>query len=207
MKPMPYLLITAGIILLIVGLLMLRRGGRIKEQEVIISPAEQLETKQQATDSYLENKAKGDAFEAFVVKSFDTTYFTINEWRGDKYVDGKYATSNHFPDLEITFTLEFKKVKDTFAIECKWRKSFYNNAITWAEDYQVKNYKEYAAKLNIPVFVVIGIGGEPSKPHEVYIVPLEKIKTTELTEDFLQPYQREFASNNFYWKWEGKKLI
>ena len=40
-----------------------------------------------------ESYAKGLAFEEFIVKRFDTNFFTVKEWRGDKQVDGVYALS------------------------------------------------------------------------------------------------------------------
>lgn len=45
--------------------------------------------KRKSSDDFDENKAKGDAFEKFVVLHFDTayfTYFTSKEWRSDKQI-------------------------------------------------------------------------------------------------------------------------
>lgn len=86
-------------------------------------------------------KEKGDAFEPYVVRNFNLKYFTLQEWRGDKYVDGVYAVSNHFPDLEIVFTLESRNIKDTFVIECKWRSGWHRNTVEWASDFQVAHCK------------------------------------------------------------------
>ena len=157
-------------------------------------------------DDFDENKAKGDAFERFVVKNFNKKYFTLQEWRSDKYVDGIYAVSNHFPDLEVIFDFKTKGVNEAFAIECKWRKNYYNNGIEWAQNYQIKNYKEYAAKLSIPVFVVIGVGGEPKMPEELFIIPLQEMKTNTITKSELANYKKDISDTRFFWDYEKNIL-
>ncbi|MFZ4583271.1 MAG: hypothetical protein ACOYM7_11540 [Paludibacter sp.] len=157
-------------------------------------------------EDYDENKAKGDAFEKFVVKNFSRKYFTLQEWRSDKYVDGIYAVSNHFPDLEVIFNFKEKGVNEAFAIECKWRGYYYKNEIKWAENYQINNYKEYAEKLNIPVFVVIGVGGEPKMPEELFIVPLQEMKSNTITKSELANYKKDISDTRFFWDYEKNKL-
>jgi len=49
------------------------------------------------------NKKNGDDFEKFVVQKFDKKYFTIKEWAGDKYVNGKYAETTSQPDILFEF--------------------------------------------------------------------------------------------------------
>jgi hypothetical protein len=97
-------------------------------------------------------------------------------------------------------------VKEAFAIECKWRKNYFKNGIEWAQNYQIKNYKEYAEKLNIPVFVVIGVGGEPEKPEELFIVPLSKMKSNTITKSELANYKKDISDARFFWDYEKNKL-
>jgi hypothetical protein len=228
---MAYWLIGIGVILIIIGVSKLNSGSTkelkrndvnadkyadtirnleiVKEKPVANKAATTPKYKaakapqQTVDDNYEENKAKGDAFEAYVVKHFRKKYFTLQEWRGDKYVDGTYAISNHFPDLEVSFN--FKDVNDHFAIECKWRGYFYNESITWAKDYQIGNYQKYAAKTKLPVYVVIGVAGEPSSPEEIYVVPLNKIKDATLTREELKPYLKE-GDDHFYWDYKKQEL-
>jgi hypothetical protein len=199
--------INMAYLLIIIGLAITATGGYMLTK----APPKAIETQNTTTTktesknapTFEENKAKGDAFEAFVVKQFNKQYFTLQEWRGDKYVDGTYPVSNHFPDLEVSF--ELKEVKDHFAIECKWRKDYYKGAIEWAYDYQFNNYKEYAQKTKLPVYVVIGVGGTPSIPNELFVIPLAKIKFPSLYKDKLAPYSKEVGSM-FFWDNEKKVL-
>ena len=227
---MAYVLIIAGILAFIMGITMLQKKETKPEPEVVeklvykdriiekevhakdipqpkakpksIAPCQTAE-KDKETSNFSANKAKGDAFEAFVVKNFNPKYFTLMEWRGDKYVDGVYAVSNHFPDLEVKFAM--KSITDSFEVECKYRSNYFQNKVEWAKDFQLDNYKDYAHRLKIPVFIIIAIGGSPSKPEELYIIPLDELTTPEVTRSFLKPYKKDI-SKNFYWDEEKKEL-
>lgn len=178
----------------------------IREVKVASAHTEQTAKPAEAKNETDENKAKGDAFEKFVVKKFNPQYFTLQEWRSDKYVDGTYAVSNHYPDLEVHFELKSKGIKDVFAVECKWRRNYFKDGIEWANDYQIANYKKYAAKLNIPVFVVIGVGGEPEQPEDLYIVPLNKLQSNTVSRAHLLAYKKDEAHSGLFWDSEDKML-
>ena len=231
---MGYILIAIGIVIIVWGILIIskqkpnekteisnKQTVKAEKAEISDKHAEKLEVKtdkpvkeevkavekgKSKEDNYDENKAKGDAFERFVVKNFNKKYFTLQEWRSDKYVDGIYAVSNHFPDLEVIFNLKSKGVSENFAIECKWRKNYYHEAIEWAKDYQLRNYKDYADKLKIPVFVIIGVGGEAENPNELFIVPLQKMKSNIISKTELANYKKELTSAQFFWDYEKNKL-
>lgn len=212
---MGYLIVVIGLIIVVWGITIVRQNKtktgsnqKVKSEVETSVKKSKVETsvKKSKDENFDENKAKGDAFEGFVVKHFDKKYFTLQEWRGDKYVDGNYPVSSHFPDLEVKFHYEKQKVNENFAIECKWRKYYFENSIEWAKDYQIKNYKEYANKLKIPVFVVIGVGGEPNNPYELFIVPLEKMKANVISKDELAKYKKDLSDPYFFWDYEKNQL-
>lgn len=208
---MGYILIVLGLAFVVWGIFMVfvprnTEETISRENQTFTKSEKNVVSKKNTTYDYEENKAKGDAFEKFVVKSFSREFFTLQEWRSDKYVDGIYAVSNHFPDLEVIFDDKLKGVKDVFAIECKWRKRFYHNEIEWAKDSQIKNYKDYADRVNIPVYVVIGIGGEPEAPNEIFIVPLASIKSSTLSKTELSKYKKDTNESLFNWDYKKKEL-
>jgi hypothetical protein len=223
---MGYIIIVIGLVLVVWGIVIVRKPQKTETivtnnvqtviEETKPSTVEKIESikvdakptvnEKTQQDDFDENKAKGDAFEKFVVKNFNQKYFTLQEWRSDKYVDGIYAVSNHFPDLEVIFDFKSKGINEAFAIECKWRKNYYKNGIEWAQNYQIKNYKEYADKLSIPVFVVIGVGGEPEKPEELFIVPLQEMKSNTITKSELANYKKDISDTRFFWDYEKNKL-
>ena len=79
---MGYFLLAIGVISLVAGLMML-----FKKKTVISivdkgnTLVQTISNEQVKQDSFDLNKAKGDAFEKFVVQNFDQQYFTIQEWR------------------------------------------------------------------------------------------------------------------------------
>lgn len=199
---MGYTIIIIGLVLVIAGIMVVRKP----QKNATATTSQQTPTTNNKPQTNHDNKAKGAAFEKYVVQHFSRKYFSLQEWRSDKYVDGIYAVSNHFPDLEVVFDFKSKSIKQSFAIECKWRQNFYHNGIEWAKDYQVKNYQDYATKLNIPVFVVIGLGGTPDKPQEVFIVPLAKMNSSTITKTELTNYKKENPETAFFWDYEKNVL-
>ncbi|RYG50291.1 MAG: hypothetical protein EOO01_11045 [Chitinophagaceae bacterium] len=140
-------------------------------------------------------KEKGDAFERYVVSRFCREYFELLEWRSDKYHEGVYATSSRLPDLEYQFKTSYYNFR--IAAECKWRAAFSKGRIEWAKSYQLITYRQYESERGIPVFVIIGIGGEPDGPGEVYVVPLREIRSHVLSEYELKKYYRHKTGNFF----------
>lgn len=62
-------------------------------------------------------KKKGDDFEKYVVSKLDEEYWTILEWAGDKYVDGRFAETTQHPDLKLR--LSTTKYTTVLWLECK----------------------------------------------------------------------------------------
>lgn len=154
------------------------------------------------------NKTKGNAFEEYIVGLFDVTSgrFNLKHWRSDKLANsGMYAESNKYPDLEFAFKGDYKT--DKFAIECKYRSSFYNGVITWAEPRQIQNYINYEREYKIKVFVAIGIGGSPNYPNRLFIVPLEQIHSyPNVFESYLKNFERN-PNHNFFYNQKDKILL
>jgi len=167
----------------------------------------QLQQKQQTkeTDIIDKDKQKGLDFEKLVIQKFSKKYFTLLEWAGDKYVNGTYAETTTQPDIKLRFTLH--DIKHEFAVECKYRSYYFENSIEWCKDWQLKNYRKYATEKNIPVFIVIGIGGTASVPDKLFVVPLDKIESLYLSETFLNQFQKfNFNEKDFFYDPKRKSL-
>lgn len=139
-------------------------------------------------------KLKGDLFEQYIIKKFNKEYFTIKEWRSDKYINGIYAESNKNPDIE----LEFKLTSSRFAVECKYRKNLFNGGIEVAKDYQLSNYKRFGSERNMDVYIVVGLGGEPQFPEELFLIPVKTIENKYINYEQLVKHRKVPASNFFY---------
>ena len=101
------------------------------------------------------------------------------------------------PDLEFAFC--GKQNQSRFAIECKWRKQFVNGKIEWAKKHQIDNYLDYQNKNRIPVFIAIGVGGEPSLPEKLFVTPISNISQfPDVFEHQLIVYKRNTSHRFFY---------
>jgi hypothetical protein len=150
---------------------------------------------------------KGLAFEQWVFQRFDRNYFTIKDWRSDKSANGNFAESAKYPDFEIEFRLRDKRF--SFAVECKWRKEFQKGEkpyITWADDRQIENYRGFSKAKAMPVFVVIGVGGEPDDPAEVFILKLDNLKYSKATDEYLARYRRSKRDAKFFYDETQREL-
>ncbi|MEX1190313.1 MAG: hypothetical protein WED33_13730 [Bacteroidia bacterium] len=141
-------------------------------------------------------KKSGDHFEKYVVQKFSRKYFNVKEWAGDKYVNGIYADTTAQPDLMMEFSL--KGSKETFSVECKWRKEFVNEALTFATPDQLSRYKAFEIDRNIPVFIALGVGGKASSPDELYILPLKEMKTTTVKKTAIRKYTHNLEKGLYY---------
>jgi len=113
---------------------------------------------------------KGRQFEDFFVGSLDLQHddrLFLKEWRGDKSLPGIYPVGNSAPD----FLFEYDG--HPFAVECKWRNHMPKEIAKelLPADRQAF-YLQYAREHNIPVYLLLGIGGLPSEPDSMYFVSL-----------------------------------
>ena len=201
-------LIVVGFICLVAGIVHSVYTPKTKEsapvQIISIEEVKEEATPQPATQpaetSVNENDEsyeKGVAFEEYIVSRFSRKYFSLKEWRGDKSSNGVYAQSNTYPDMEYTFKLHGETYN--FAVECKWRAKYNKeNKVEWSYEEQLARYRQFAKDKNIPVFIVIGIGGTPSTPANVFVVPLASIKNVELSKSWLENYRHDLSKNMFF---------
>ena len=146
-----------------------------------------------------EDVLKGREFEDFILEMFDlgeSKAYSLIEWRSDKSNGEVYPISNTYPD----FVIEYKKfdIRKRFAVECKWRASiprYMSKPLLPTE--QIERYKEYAKENGMNVNIVLGIGGEPSMPEELYIIPVENFQQAASKPSLLNEYRRDTVSKWF----------
>ncbi|OOG76463.1 hypothetical protein [Algoriphagus sp. A40] len=142
------------------------------------------------------NQKAGLDFEKFVVQKFDRKYFDIRNWAGDKFVEGRYADTTTQPDVQLSLKLRGNSYP--FAVECKWRNQPKGEFVRFANDGQLERYKTFGQRENYPVFIVLGIGGKPSDPAELYIIPLLDLNKPILHRGALGKYRKKVDSDFFF---------
>ncbi len=121
----------------------------------------------------------------------------MTKWRKSEKLEDKILLQDCAnPDLELIFS---RYKKHHFAVECKWREKFIEGIITWASNNQIFSYLDFENRNRIPVFIAIGIGGEPSRPERLFVTPLRNIEMySEIYEADLIPYKKRPTSKFFY---------
>ena len=152
-----------------------------------------------------EAQVKGRYFEGYILDRFNKKYFKLKTWRSDKSHNGRYAETNRDPDMIFDFCMDNQEPV-SFAVECKWRKSFQQGAIRWATDEQIEIYNKFSKEHQVDVIVAIGLGGEPSSPETVYVLPLRALKYSTAKEAYLTKFKREDPSKMFYYD-KGQKTL
>jgi len=112
---------------------------------------------------------KGREFESYVISMFPTMDFEILQ-RAD-------LEGSKIPDLYI----KDRKMREKFWVEAKWRRRLYNEKYKICEADRLHSYKTFQESVKPEtVFMVLGLGGEPSAPHEVFCLPVSGIEYPEL---------------------------
>ncbi len=115
---------------------------------------------------------KGREFENYVVDLFDlpnNKKLTLKEWRSDKSLPGVYPESNSAPD----FVFEYDG--RPFAVECKWRSHLpkdIEKELLPTE--RMASFQQFSTDRCMPVYLLLGIGGLPNDPDNLYFTHLDK---------------------------------
>src|SRR5690606_5109493 len=113
-----------------------------------------------------------------------------------KFVNGRYADTNTQPDIQLSLNLGRNSYP--LAVECKWRKQPKGDFIQLANDGQIERYKKFSGKEKYPVFIVLGIGGKPSNPDELYVLPIMELDKPFLHKSALGKYRKKVDADFFF---------
>lgn len=139
-------------------------------------------------ETVLTNKEKDNQFEDYVANCFkNRNIFSVLEWhQGSTSSEGEgvYGVNSLNPDFKIRH-----KFRDNFNviywIECK-----YCNASTIIfNEHQLKRYHKIQHDTHLKVIIVIGTGGTPDSPEEVFVVPLDVISSNVMTPEQLKTFK------------------
>jgi hypothetical protein len=154
----------------------------------------------------LDSYEKGRLFEEYIIQLFNQDSFKLFQWRRSQKLDNEIRRREWVkPDLEMIFT---RNRKYHFAVECKWRGMFKGDKITWARQDQIDTYRNFENQYRIPVFIAIGIGGEPSSPERLFVTPLRNLELSPVVaEADLIPYKRKPTRRFFYDTVQGQLFL
>ncbi len=130
----------------------------------------------------------GEEFEQFCLNMFsDYEYILVRKTHDFETNELRYVEESLFYD----FTLRHRETGYEFVIECKYRTNMWEDKLMWAKSQeQFDRYKKYEA-LNYPgkYYIMMGLGGVPDNPNQIFLVPLSHIQYVGLYPSFLNNYQ------------------
>lgn len=139
--------------------------------------------------NYYDSYGKGYSFEDYIASLFPSYDWVIaDKTRDYSKKFNRLVESDSNPD----FTFRHIKTNKTFAIECKYRSYFYEGGFGLTYK-QLKNYTNFSSKNNIPVFVVLGVGGSPKKPQKLFSIPITNLDSSSsgfFSKEDLQKFER-----------------
>lgn len=116
----------------------------------------------------------GRNFEDYLIGLFPETEWEIEDRSSDtsKRI-GRRVTG----DVSYDFIVKHRATSRRFILQCKYRSRFFRKdgreGVEWARPYQIRNYRTFQRSKGWPYLVVIGVGGKPKKPDQLFVVPLE----------------------------------
>lgn len=121
-------------------------------------------------ETFQQNLNTGAEFENYIEKIIFPNHFYSVVHRTSHPSQSKTLSDDGKPDL--IFRANFLDEKPCFAIECKYHKSLYSKVYTLNKK-EVEEFREFMNDKRIPIFVVVGIGGESSRPESLFVIPFK----------------------------------
>lgn len=142
---------------------------------------------------------KGENFERFVEDVLFPQEQYILVRRTDTFERNvkRFSESTNDPD----FVFRCAHTKQEFAVEAKYRTSLKNGQLSWAKMYQMDRYK-HIDQTKMPVFIVVGLQGQSTKPDKIYLFPVRRIKYINLNMDIAENYiiKTRSVDNSALWR-------
>lgn len=177
-------LIVLGIVSAVAGCILIVRGSASEEvdntqhvverrDEHVSSPSAEAELTSPSAEKPVDNKSKGNSFEAFVADMLKSNSLRIKEWnQGTTSPGGAWGENELKPDFLVGH--DAGKMALEYWVECKFRSSVPSSGFE-LEDLQLKRYKGIQGSSRKKVLIVIGVGGVAASPDRLYVVPLDSL--------------------------------
>lgn len=130
---------------------------------------------------------KGEDFEKFIeFNLFSINLFTLIHRTNNKNQNKeRFAENTKLPD----FKFRSEKNLTEFYVEAKYRSRLNsNNQLDLMKESQFDRFNAIEYKEKTPIYLLVGLGGEPSDPNKIYLIPLKDFKQGKITELFLEKH-------------------
>ncbi|HJK77381.1 hypothetical protein [Methanocorpusculum vombati] len=140
----------------------------------------------------------GDVIEAeqqheVLCKAFEE--YVLGMFPDEFVIERPDADGDIVPDFLVTDTVSGKR----FAVVCVFQPVFHTpekgdcDVVECGTFEQVRAYKQFAHFERMPLFLIVGVGGLPDDPDQVFSIPVEEIGCSELPREACAGYERASA--------------
>lgn len=135
-------------------------------------------------------------FESFVITLFDPMIFQYRRIQPDRISDGKVFVGERGPDFVCEFS--HKGVQATFGVKCQYYKLPDTREVQLFSPSQQQTIRRFEDEKGMKVYYVLGFGGRPDDPKELYLLPSDAIKREFVHKTALRHYSKSgmFFYNN-----------
>lgn len=147
----------------------------------------------------------GLIFEKYVVQLLNPRFFRLDHWAGDRFIAGRYSNTDLDPDIQVT--VNTVEGRFPIAVECKWHSKKEGDYIWFAEDNQLLRYQQFEKETGRQTFIVLGLGGRPDHPEEVYLIPVHAFKRGTQHHASLTHYRKPHPELGFFYDSESNSLM
>ena len=131
-------------------------------------------------------------FEAFVITLFDPLLFQHKRPKQERVLAGKGGPAHAAPDLVFEFRQNEQELQ--FGILCRYYRSVLKNEVQVSPREVLHDLKLLEQELDL--YYVLGFGGTPDDPKELYFIPASEVKGPYVRKSALRPYSK---SGMFYY--------
>lgn len=116
---------------------------------------------------------KGKIFEDYALCLFPQRSFNIiHKTVGGADLEGRYTEDCVNPDYKFRDL----KTKQEFWVECKYRsRRGAKGVLEWTDYKHLQRYKAIQKESKIPIYILVGVGGEPDSPEELLFFKLDDL--------------------------------
>ncbi len=134
------------------------------------------------------------AFEAFVVTLFDPLYFRCFRAKAESVYAGRNVQGSATPDLIVDYN--HKELHVRFGITTQYYQHTTRNEVQLLSHERQAHLKQFEADRGMAVYYVLGFGGSPDDPRELFLVPAREVTSEYITRAELRRYSK---SGMFYY--------
>lgn len=145
--------------------------------------------------SFHTNKNQED-FKNYISNKFSKKIFNVSTT----------ASARSLEYLNLSVEYDLLGEEGVFYLNTLWLKKYEDNIVTLATENEIINYQSYLSANENKIFKIIGIGGEPTNPGLLFIIPAERINKTHQHIQEINEFKKSELRSNFFFDINNKTL-